>query len=205
LTQPLTLTINIDGAARGNPGPAAWAYVIQHDGQAILEENGPVGQATNNVAEYTALMKALAKAAELKASTVHIRSDSELLVKQMNGQYKVKNPRLRELYQEANQLARQFDRVEFSHVYREENLEADRLCNEALDGKPLQSSPSPLARSPSPLAGEGRGGGDNPAWQSAITAVEGVLNRSEGQTVAELAQRIVTQLKQRGFRPPASK
>lgn len=141
MTQPLTLTINIDGGARGNPGPASWAYVIQHDGEPVMEENGLLGQTTNNVAEYTALLKALARAAELKASTVHIKSDSELLVKQMNGHYKVKNANLLPLYQQATQLRRGFEKVDFTHVYREQNKEADRLCNEALDGKPLHQIP----------------------------------------------------------------
>src|SRR5947209_16164164 len=96
MSQAAALTINIDGAARGNPGPAAYAYVIARDGQPVIEEAACLGTATNNVAEYTALVKALERVAELGENHVNIRSDSELLVKQMNGEYKVKNPQLRE-------------------------------------------------------------------------------------------------------------
>jgi ribonuclease HI len=126
------LTINIDGAARGNPGPAAFAYVIARDGQPVIEEAGCLGSATNNVAEYTALVNALQRAAELGGKRLLIRSDSELLVKQMNGEYRVKNEQLRELYDQARQLLKHFDTVMLRHVPRSENSEADRLCNEAL-------------------------------------------------------------------------
>src|SRR5207253_10930089 len=90
MAEPGLLTINIDGAARGNPGPAAYAYVIARDGQPVLEEAGCLGTATNNVAEYTALVKALERAVELGGKRVLIRSDSELLVKQMSGESRVK-------------------------------------------------------------------------------------------------------------------
>ena len=143
MAKALAFTINIDGAARGNPGPAAFAYVIRHDGETVLEGNGRLGDTTNNVAEYTALVEALAKAKELKASAVLIRSDSELLVKQMNGQYRVKHEGLIPLHREASQLASEFKSVAYSHVPREENRDADRLCNEALNGR---ASKSPLHR-----------------------------------------------------------
>jgi ribonuclease HI len=162
MPKDLELLVNIDGAARGNPGPAAFGFVIRHDGEILLEEGGVLEDTTNNVAEYTALLKALAKARELKASSVLVRSDSELLVKQMNGQYKVKNPNLKELHQEATQLREHFRLVRFSHVPREENREADRLCNEALDShKPAASSKSPagshrLALSTRKPSGDGR-------------------------------------------------
>ena len=117
-------TINIDGAARGNPGPAAFAFVIRHDGEEVLEENGLLGETTNNIAEYTALLRALARAKELQGTDILIRSDSELLVKQMNGQYRVKNEGLIPLHKEANRLARQFKSVAYSHVPREENRQA---------------------------------------------------------------------------------
>src|SRR5262245_47198980 len=131
MAKDLEFVINIDGAARGNPGPAAYAYVIRHNGDVVLEENGAMGEATNNVAEYTALLHALAKASALKATDVLVRSDSELLVKQMNGQYRVKNAALQELFKQAEHLRGQFKSVRFSHVPRAENREADRLCNEA--------------------------------------------------------------------------
>lgn len=136
------LTIHIDGAARGNPGPAAYAYVIYRDGQPPLEESGRLGHTTNNVAEYTALVHALQRAAQLGAQRLLIRSDSELLVKQMNGEYQVKNEQLRGLFTRAKQLCRGFDLVTLQHVRRADNSEADRLCNEALDGKPAARSSS---------------------------------------------------------------
>lgn len=130
-----TFEINIDGAARGNPGPAAFAYVIAHDGEPVLEEAGRLGTATNNVAEYTALVRALGRAAELGGKRLVVRSDSELLVKQMRGEYKVKNAALKELYDEAKELVAQFDTVTLQHVRREQNRQADKLCNDVLDGR----------------------------------------------------------------------
>src|SRR5262245_11527498 len=115
------LTINIDGAARGNPGPAAYAYVIIRDGAVAVEAAECLGKTTNNVAEYTALFKALERAAQLGAKRLVIRSDSELLVKQMNGKYRVKNEQLLPLYDAAKRLARQFDLVTLGHVRREQN------------------------------------------------------------------------------------
>ena len=139
------LTIHIDGAARGNPGPAAFAYVITREGQVISEEAGCLGTATNNLAEYTALVRALERAAELGGENLLIRSDSQLLVNQMNGQYRVKNSQLKLLYDEARQLRDRFRSVSILHVPRAENSHADRLCNEALDGlrQPAKSSRSP--------------------------------------------------------------
>lgn len=136
------VTIHIDGAARGNPGPAAFAYVIRGDGAAPLEASGCLGKATNNVAEYTALLRALEHARRLGARSLRIRSDSELLVKQMNGLYRVKNPELQVLYEEAKDLCGDFDHIEIAHVRREENRDADRLCNEALDGGPARPKPA---------------------------------------------------------------
>jgi len=128
------LTILTDGAARGNPGPAAFAFVIYRSGEVPLREAGLLGEATNNVAEYTALTRALERARTLGAKRLLIKSDSELMVKQMNGHYRVKNAELHALYQEAKNLCCQFDRVVIQHVRRSENGEADRLCNEVLDG-----------------------------------------------------------------------
>ncbi|MBY0527651.1 MAG: ribonuclease HI family protein [Gemmataceae bacterium] len=134
MSEDALTTVNIDGAARGNPGPAAFAFVIAQPGRQPVEEKGCLGHKTNNVAEYTALVKALARAAELGARRLLIKSDSELLVKQMNGEYRVKNEDLQELFQEAKELSRHFDSVRLQHVRRAENGDADRLCNEALDG-----------------------------------------------------------------------
>jgi ribonuclease HI len=133
------LTINIDGASRGNPGPAAFAYVIRREGQPVIEEAGCLPRMTNNSAEYTALVRALEHASRLKAENVVIRSDSELLVKQMRGEYRVKHPELRLLYEQADELRDRFRKITFVHVPREENRRADQLCNLALDGKRQQT------------------------------------------------------------------
>lgn len=128
--------VYVDGAARGNPGPAAFAYVMTRGSQLVAEEAGCLGQKTNNVAEYTALIRALQRAAELGEPNLLIHSDSELLVKQMNGLYRVKNKDLQVLHEQASDLRERFDSVKIQHVPREQNGRADRLCNEALDGKP---------------------------------------------------------------------
>jgi ribonuclease HI len=123
-----------DGGARGNPGPAAAAYVLEADDGTVLDARGEaIGTATNNVAEYRALVAGLAKAAELGLPDVEVVSDSELLVKQMNGDYRVKNPALIELSVEAARLARRIGRVRYTAVRRAHNELADRLVNEALD------------------------------------------------------------------------
>lgn len=133
---------NIDGGSRGNPGPAAYGFVIQLPGQEPIEQCEMIGEATNNVAEYTGLIKVLERAKELAVAELDLFSDSELLVKQMRGEYRVKNPDLKQLYDRAQALSRHFDRLNFSHVRREANKRADFLCNEALDGRPrLPGSP----------------------------------------------------------------
>ena len=126
-------TIYTDGGSRGNPGPAAYAYVIKRPGAADIEEKGFLGQTTNNIAEYTGLLKALEHAKEIGGSKLIVNSDSELMVKQMNGLYKVKNEGLRPLYLQATALRKQFDSVTIKHIYREQNSQADALCNEAMD------------------------------------------------------------------------
>ena len=123
-----------DGGARGNPGPAAYGYVLETDDGTVLAAHGErIGIATNNVAEYSALIAGLEKALELAVPEVEVISDSELLVKQMNGEYRVKNEALRELSARASQLARQIGDVSYRAVRREHNELADRLVNEALD------------------------------------------------------------------------
>lgn len=131
------LTIYTDGASRGNPGAAAFAYVISRDGESPIEEADCLGQMTNNQAEYTALVRALEHALELGAHhRVLVHSDSELMVKQMNGEYRVKNEELRGLYEQACALRKRFEGpVTILHVRRSQNKRADALCNEALDGK----------------------------------------------------------------------
>jgi ribonuclease HI len=139
MAESAVLRIHPDGASRGNPGPAAFAYVIARDGAEPIEEAGCLGRMTNNQAEYTAVVRALEHALELGAGhRVILHSDSELLVKQMRGEYRVKNPDLRDLYEEARALCARFPSgVTFRHVPREQNARADALGNEALDGKRL--------------------------------------------------------------------
>ena len=135
MSQSSCVSIFIDGASRGNPGDAAFAFVIQRDGEEAIEASGCIGKATNNAAEYTALIQALQKAVALGVKDVLIHSDSELLVNQMNGGFRVKNPNLRSFYEQACDLRKQFNRVNFVHVPRERNTRADYLCNMALDGQ----------------------------------------------------------------------
>jgi ribonuclease H / adenosylcobalamin/alpha-ribazole phosphatase len=123
-----------DGGARGNPGPAASAYVIEAEDGTVLAAHGEaIGVATNNVAEYRALLAGLERARDLGLGSVEVVSDSLLLVKQMQGEYKVKNEALRELSLQAARLAREIGDVRYTAVRREHNVEADRLVNEALD------------------------------------------------------------------------
>jgi ribonuclease H / adenosylcobalamin/alpha-ribazole phosphatase len=123
-----------DGGARGNPGPAAFAYVLEAEDGTVLAAHGEaMGVATNNVAEYSALLAGLEKAVELHIGDVEVVSDSELMVKQMRGEYKVKNEALRELSLRAAALARQLGSVTYTAVRREHNKLADQLVNEALD------------------------------------------------------------------------
>jgi ribonuclease HI len=129
-------TLFTDGGARGNPGPAAFAYVLERSDGTLLASHGEtIGVATNNVAEYRGLVAGLAKAAELGLPEVEVVSDSELLVKQMRGEYRVKNEALRALSVEAARLARAVGTVEYRHVRRAQNELADRLVNEALDAE----------------------------------------------------------------------
>ena len=124
----------IDGGARGNPGPAGYGVRIESaDGTLIDELHGALGIATNNVAEYNGLLAALQWALDHGHVDLRIRSDSELLVKQMRGEYKVKHPGLQPLYVRARLLVMQLDRIVFEHVRREHNTEADRLSNVAMD------------------------------------------------------------------------
>ncbi len=123
-----------DGGARGNPGPAAYGYVLEADDGTVLAAHGEaIGVATNNVAEYRALVAGLEKAAELEVDELEVVSDSELLVNQMRGDYKVKNEALRELFLQASGVARQLGSVRYTAVRREHNELADQLVNEALD------------------------------------------------------------------------
>jgi len=124
----------IDGGARGNPGPAGYGVRIEDEmGELITEFSGFLGSATNNVAEYNGLLAALRYARENGHRKVRIKSDSELLVKQMRGEYRVKNAGLQPLFQQARTLAEDFERIVYEHVRREQNKDADRLANVAMD------------------------------------------------------------------------
>ena len=124
----------IDGGARGNPGPAGYGVRVESADGALLDElHGALGIATNNVAEYNGLLAALQWAVDHGQRHVHIRADSELLVKQMRGEYKVRNPGLQPLYVRARLLAAELDHVKFEHVRREFNKDADRLSNLGMD------------------------------------------------------------------------
>jgi ribonuclease HI len=130
----LKATLFTDGGARGNPGPAAYGYVLEADDGTVLAAHGErIGVATNNVAEYRALIAGLEKALELGLDEVGVVSDSELLVKQMTGEYRVKNEALRKLNSDAERVARRIGEVSYRAVRREHNELADRLVNEALD------------------------------------------------------------------------
>lgn len=130
------VTANVDGGARGNPGPAAYGIVLRDAGGAPLLEAGKcIGRATNNVAEYYGLIAALDAARERGVTRLRVESDSELLVRQMEGRYRVKSPDLKPLHERALKLSRGFEFFEVGHVPREKNREADRLVNEALDGE----------------------------------------------------------------------
>lgn len=149
---------NIDGASRGNPGPAAYAVVIRGpEGKKVAEIAKRIGRETNNVAEYYALLAALDYAAANAIRALRVRSDSELLVRQMQGRYRVKSPELQPLFERAQKLARGLDYFVVEHVPREQNSDADALANLALDGALSSTSVSAAIRPPaSPEKSTGR-------------------------------------------------
>jgi ribonuclease HI len=132
----LKAKLSSDGGARGNPGPAAFGYVLEAEDGTVLDARGAaIGVATNNEAEYRGLVAGLEKALELGVDELEVVSDSELVVRQMRGEYKVKKETLRTLNEQASDLARRLARVSFTSVRREHNELADRLVNEALDAE----------------------------------------------------------------------
>jgi ribonuclease HI len=131
---PGHLIVSCDGASRGNPGPAGiGAQIIDEDGVVLGEIAEGIGETTNNVAEYTAVIEGLSRAAELGAKTVTLRSDSQLLINQLTGRYRVKSEHLQPLYRRARGLAAGFERIAFEHVPREQNTAADALANLGVD------------------------------------------------------------------------
>ncbi|HTR73674.1 MAG TPA: ribonuclease HI family protein [Solirubrobacterales bacterium] len=128
------LTVNVDGGARGNPGPAAIGVVVRDADGTVVESVGEaIGRATNNVAEYRALLRGIELAAAHGASELELVGDSELVVRQVEGRYKVKNAAMKELHAEAKAALAGFEKWSIRHVKRAENADADRLVNEALD------------------------------------------------------------------------
>ena len=165
MSAPAPHTAHVDGGARGNPGPAGYGLVI-HDpeGKKIAELSQYLGHRTNNFAEYNGLLAALRYAISQNIQALKIISDSELMVRQMKGIYKVRHPELRKLYDEAQQLTAQIEHVEIRHALREHNQDADRLANQAMDrgrnsprgeSEPLVQSPSATRPAPANLPSVG--------------------------------------------------
>jgi ribonuclease H / adenosylcobalamin/alpha-ribazole phosphatase len=162
---PVRVIVNCDGAARGNPGPAgAGAIVVDPAGNVLAEVAEGLGETTNNVAEYTAALEGLRKAAELGADDVLLRSDSRLLIEQLSGRYRVKNPTLQRLHAEVRSIAKAFKRIRYEHIRRELNKEADRLANLGVDEwlaargdatLPETATPEPLWKGPGPRSPDG--------------------------------------------------
>lgn len=149
-----TITLQFDGGSRGNPGPAGIGVVLRAaDGTPLVTLGRFIGRATNNVAEYKALITALEQARQIGARKVKVLGDSELVVKQMRGEYRVKNPDLRLLYDEAQDLFHEFDAASITHNYREDNSLADKLANLAMDRKAdvTDADDTPLA-APTPAS-----------------------------------------------------
>ncbi|MDP6634052.1 MAG: ribonuclease HI family protein [Phycisphaerae bacterium] len=146
----LHVVIHIDGGSRGNPGPAGAGVAIRDKSDnSILYKGGVfLGNATNNVAEYSGLLTGLSAAKELKAASVELFSDSQLLVRQMTGEYRVKNAGLKPLHRRATELADSFENCTFHHIPREENTAADKLANMAMDAKTniLDAADDPYAQ-----------------------------------------------------------
>ena len=132
---PLAAILWVDGAARGNPGPAGAGVVLEVTDGTLHRLGEYLGEATNNVAEYKALLIGVQLAARLGVGELLVKSDSELIVKQLNGLYKVKNPGLQELYFSTIKAISSFEKITFVHVPREENKEADKMANLAIDAK----------------------------------------------------------------------
>jgi ribonuclease HI len=150
--EPAAYRINIDGGSRGNPGPAAYGVLIRDASGAVISKlKKYIGRFTNNVAEYYGLIAAMDYAQSHGVRAIRIESDSELLVKQMRGLYKVKSADLQPLYERAQKMSKAFDSFRIDHVYRELNREADALANEALDeteGKPANPPAAPKSNAP---------------------------------------------------------
>ncbi|MBN2058410.1 MAG: ribonuclease HI family protein [Candidatus Saganbacteria bacterium] len=137
----MPLQIFTDGAARGNPGPAGIGVVIRNDAGILLEVADFIGKATNNVAEYMAFIRGLEEALDMGEKSIECFSDSELLVKQINGEYKVKNEGLTPLFHHAQSLIKKFKHCKVYHTAREENKSADKLANRGIDEETTKGTP----------------------------------------------------------------
>lgn len=134
--KPLSIVVYVDGASRGNPGPSSvGAVAYLPGGEELTSVSKPIGKATNNVAEYTAVLEGLKLASRLRASEVEIRLDSELVARQLNGEYRIKNSNLKVISRSVIDEAARFDACRYVHIPRSENARADELANEALDEK----------------------------------------------------------------------
>jgi ribonuclease HI len=182
----MKLILHIDGASRGNPGPAAVGVVLaDKDGTVLAEVSEYIGETTNNVAEYQALLRGLQEAARLAAKDISVYGDSQLLIRQMSGVYRVRHPGLLPLYNEARNMVRSFSQVSFIHVPREENTRADELANRALDE---QSKKIPVTKVASPTNLETTSQGSRPQQQRLLSVPQLTLNRvviSPGQGLVE--------------------
>lgn len=134
---PLRVDIHIDGASKGNPGPAGVGIIIRSNGEIVGKISKYIGNTTNNIAEYTALIYALQEALIIKAGIVSINTDSQLLCRQINKEYKVKSPNIIGLYNQAQRLISGFEKVAIKHISRENNTEADKLATQAVKDKPI--------------------------------------------------------------------
>jgi ribonuclease HI len=149
-SRPAAYQLNIDGGSRGNPGPASYGVVVRNEGGEIVAKlKKYIGRTTNNVAEYYGLIAALDYAQSNGLRSLRVESDSELLVRQMRGHYKVKSADLRPLFERARKMAQTFEAFRIDHVYRAQNSEADALANEALDETARRSTPAVALKSES--------------------------------------------------------
>jgi ribonuclease HI len=142
---PADVVVSTDGGARGNPGPAGiGVHIASRSGKTLASIAEAIGHATNNVAEYTAVIRGLQRALQMGARRVHVRADSLLAVEQLSGNYRVKNPTLRRLHEEATALMKHFEKVTFEHVPRARNKKADALVNKAIDEWLITHAGDPL-------------------------------------------------------------
>jgi ribonuclease HI len=204
MNSPALLTIYTDGASRGNPGAAAFAYTIEREGEDPIEEAGCLGNLTNNQAEYTALVRALRHALTLGPEhSVLVNSDSELMVKQMKGEYRVKNAELLPLYEEARDLVKRFQgKATLQHIRRALNSRADALCNEALDGKRKPTAPTP-AKTANPVAAVKPTALRAEAVEYLREAVLAWAGESDGPSPEEIWDRLQQLIKRHGVALPA--